>query len=443
MKTSLEEINTVKKKLSVEIESQEVDKKLNEAYRDLKKKAKIPGFRQGKVPRNILERHFQDQVADDVIRALINETFPKAIDEMKTFPLGAPLLEKDSLKKGENFKYSAVMEVKPQFDVSDYMGLEIEKEKCSVTDDDIEAQLDQIRKAGGKMNALEEDRAVLKDDYVVLDYEAFEDGTPLEEIKTSNFLLKVGSGDFHPKFEEGLIGLNKEEEKEIEVDFEDGFYHSMLSGKKIRFNVKITDIKQLVLPELDDEFAKGLGADFDNLEDLKKKIRETTVTQEEERTEKEMKQRLLHKIAATLDFELPQILIENEIDYAVESVKQNLARSGADLGKAGLSEEKLRSDFKPAAETRVREMLVLEEITKKEDIAINEEELAEGFKDLASKTGQDIETLRKYYEARDMVESLRENLLQEKTLNNLVENANIIEVEKGAITQDLSEKENS
>ena len=442
MKTSLGEISAVKKKLSVEIESQEVEKKLNEAYRDLRKKAKIPGFRQGKVPIGILEKHFGDQVADDVTRALINETFPKALDEVKTFPLGAPLLEKEPLKKGEDFKYSAVMEVRPQFDVNNYTGLEIEQEKCSVTDDDIEDQLDKIRKAGGKMVAIEEKRPVRKDDYVVLDYESFENGKPLEDIKASNFLIKVGSGDFHTKFEEGLIGLSKEEEKEIEVDFEDSFYHSKLASKKILFNVKITDIKDMVTPELNDEFARGLGADFNDLEDLRTKVRENTIAQEEKRINKDLRQRLVQKIAATVNFELPQVLVENEIDYAVESVKQNLVRSGADLERVGLSEEKLRNDFRSVAEKRVKELLVLGEITKKENISINEEELAEGFKELAATTGQDIETLRKYYEARDMVGSLRENLLQEKTLNYLVENANIIQVEKGAITQNPSEKEN-
>ncbi len=441
MKTSLAEISSVKKKLSVEIESQEVEKKLNEAYRDLKKKARIPGFRQGKVPLSILERHFGDQVADDVTRTLISETFPKALDEVKTFPLGTPLLEKEPLRRGEDFKYSAVMEVRPQFDINNYKGIEIQQEKCLVTDDDIEEQLDQIRKAVGKMASIEGKRPVQKGDYVVINYESFENEKPLEDIKASDFLLKVGSGDFHAKFEEGLIGLYKDEETEIEVDFEDEYYHSRLAGKKIHFNVRLTDIKELILPELNDDFARGLGGEFNDLEDLRKKIRENAIKQEEKRINKDLRQRLLQKIATTVDFEIPQVLVENEIDYAVESVRQNLVRSGADLEKAGLSEEKLRNDFRSAAEKRVKELLVLGEITKREDITINDEELAEGFKELSANTGQDIKTLRKYYEARGLVDSLRENLLQEKTLNYLVQNANIINVEKGAMTQDLSEKE--
>ncbi|MBK5100081.1 MAG: trigger factor [Desulfobacteraceae bacterium] len=435
MKTRLEEISAVKKKLSIEIESQEVDRKLNEAYREVGKKAGIPGFRPGKVPRKVLERYFGKQVVDDVMTNLVNETFPRAIEEVEAFPLGVPLLEKGSLKQGQDFKYTALMEVRPQFELKDYLGLEAEKERCSVTEEDAQNRLEEIRKAHGKLTAIEQDRPIKKDDYVVLEYEGFEEGQPLEGIKSTNFLLKVGSHDFHPAFEDSLIGLNKDDQKEIEADFEESYYHSRLAGKKVDFKVKIIDIKEMVLPELNDEFVLNLGADFKGLDELKNKVREALTAEEEKRIDRELKQRLSQKISESVDLELPEGVVESEINYAVENVKQNLIRGGSSLEKTGLTQEKLREDFRPGSEKRVKEMFILGEIAKREKITVDDEDLEKGFRELALSMGQSPEALREYYEARNLVDTLRNKLLEEKTLNYLVEHANIIDVEKGAISQ--------
>ena len=425
MRTNLEDITSVKKKLSVEIETEEVDRKFNKVYKELGKQVKIPGFRLGKVPRKILERHIGSQVTEDVVKDLINETLPGALEEVKTFPLGVPILEKETLKQGQDFKYSAIMEVRPQFEIENYLGLEVEKETCSVTEQDVQDQLAQIRNAHGTLTSIDSYRPIKKNDYVVLDYQGFEKGQPLEEIHASNFLLKVGGNDFHPKFEESLIGLKKDDEAEIKVEFESGYPHTKLAGKNVDFKIKIIDIKKMVLPELNDEFAQNLGADLKDLKDLNNKVRETILTQEEKRIDSELKRNLLKKVSDSVDFELPQTLVEAEIEQVVENVKQNLIRSGSNLEKTGLSEEKLRKDFRPASEKRVKNLLILGEIAKQEKLAVNEEDLNQGFKDLAASTGQDAETLRKYYQARNLMDALEEKLLEEKTLNYLVENAKI------------------
>jgi len=257
MRTNLEDITSVKKKLSVEIESEEVDRKFNKAYKELGKQVKIPGFRPGKVPRKILERHIGSQVTEDVAKDLINETLPGALEEVKTFPLGVPTLEKETLKQGQDFKYSAIMEVRPQFEIANYLGLDVEKETCSVTEQDVQDQLAQIRNAHGTLTSIDSNRPIKKNDDVVLDYQGFEKGQPLEEIHASNFLLKVGDNNFHPKFEESLIGLKKDDEAETKVEFEVSYPHTKLAGKTVDFKIKIIDIKKMVLPELNDEFAQN------------------------------------------------------------------------------------------------------------------------------------------------------------------------------------------
>jgi trigger factor len=219
MKASLEDISQVKKKLSVEIEAKEVNKKLNDAYGKIRKTTKIPGFRPGKVPRKILESYFGKQVEADVASELVNETFPKAVDETKAFPLSQPQLEKGPVKLDDKFVYSATMEVKPQFEVKDYLGLEAEKEMVSIGEDEVDKRLEQIREGNGKLESPAEPRPIQEGDFVVINYQGFEGDQPLDEVKNSNFMLNVGKKDIHEKFDEALVGLNKGDKTEIVVRF--------------------------------------------------------------------------------------------------------------------------------------------------------------------------------------------------------------------------------
>jgi trigger factor len=436
MKTRLEEISPVKKKLEIEIEAGEVDKRIDEAYRELRKGVRLPGFRPGKVPRKILERRFGSQVIDDVTRRLVSETLPKAVEETNTIPLSMPVIENEILKLGQNFKYSALMEVRPEFELKDYIGLEVEKERFSVDDEDVEAQLEEIRKTHGRLSSIESERGIKEEDFAVIEYEGFEDGKALEGIKNSNFLIRVGSHDFHPDFEKALIGLKKGEMSEFDVDFQEDYSQPKLAGRSVGFKVKVIDIKEMRLPELDDEFAKNLGADFKDLKDLKDKIRETLIEREEKRVDREMKMRLLKKVTDGVDFALPESLVDSELKGAIENIRQNFLRSGSSMEQAGLDEEKLKQDLKPASEKRVKDMLVLAEMARTNELDITEGELSGGFEELALKTGQDTQALRQYYEANNLKESFRQQLLEEKTLNYLVKGANIIEVEADKIKRE-------
>lgn len=436
MKTRIEEISPVKKKLEIEIEAGEVNKKVEEAYRELRKGARLPGFRAGKVPRKILERRFGNQVLDDVTRRLVNETLPKAVEQTNAVPLTVPVIENGILKVGQNFKYSAVMEVRPEFELKDYMGHEVQKEIFSVSEEDVEAQLEEIRKSQGQLSSLGKERGIREEDFAVIEYEGFEDGKPVEGIKNSNFLVKIGGNDFHPDFEKALIGLKKGDISEFNVNFEEDYFQPKLAGKSVRFKVKVIDIKAMNLPELNDEFAKNLGADFKDLLDLKDKIKNSLTEREEKRVDRELKMRLLKKVSDSVDFELPESLVESELNSAIENIRQNLLRSGSSMEKAGLTKEKLEEDLRPVSEKRVKDMLVLGEIARRNDLHITEAELSGGFRELALRAGQEPEALRKYYEANNLQESFRQQLLEEKTLNYLVKGANIIEVEADKIKRE-------
>jgi len=430
MKTNVEEISPVKRRLTVELDAEEVDKRIEDAYRTLKREAKVRGFRPGKVPRAILERYYGEKVAQDVTKGLVNETLPAAFEETDIYPLTMPLVENDALKKGQSFKYVAVMEVRPRIELKDYMGLEVEKERVEVSDQEVDLQLEEIRKAHGKLKPVEEDRGAAGDDCVVIGYEAFEGDRPIEGIKTENFMVRIGDRTIHPDFEAGLLGMKPGDSKEITVNFESDYRHEKLAGKKVTFKVRAADLKVMELPDLNDEFIAGLGEEFKNLETVRAKIREDLLAAKEKKADREVKRRLLDKISDTVDIELPESLVEAELRYAVESVRQNIQRMGSNFEKAGLSEEQIRQDFMTFSRKRVKDLLILGEIARQHDLTVSEIELNEGFRELAAGMGQDASLVHRYYEARGMMDSFREKLLEEKTLNFLVKGAKITETEE-------------
>ena len=446
MKTQVEQLTPTSKKLMIEIESEEVDRRIDRAYREIRKYARIRGFRPGKAPLKLLERYYGKQVTEDVQKELIGETFPKALEESELYPLNLPVLEKGPIERGKSFKYTAIMEVRPEIELGQYLGIQIEKQEVAVSDEDIQERLEQIRKSHGKLSSVEPERPVQEGDYVIIDYEAFSEGEPLEGMKATNFMTKIGNGDFHPELERGLLGAQKGEQREIHVEFEKDYYHKLLAGKAVDFRVKVVDIKQLELPELNDEFAKQLDPEVENLDAFKAKVKKLLLEEKEREAIRKAKEELMEKISEGLDIQLPLSLVESELTSAVESIKNDLLRSGLDLEKAGLSEDKLREDLKPSAEKKVKNFLILTEVAKRENIVVTEEDLDQAFKDLADATGQQVEPLRRYYEARDMIGPLKLRLLEQKTLNYLFEHANIITKQEDADTNrvnDSNEKESN
>ncbi|MFO8089937.1 MAG: trigger factor [Desulfatiglandaceae bacterium] len=429
MKTTVEEISSTMKKIVVEIDENEVARKLDEAYHALSLNVKIPGFRPGKAPRSLLETRFGPRVREDVSRDFVANTLPTALTEANVNPLGYPEIEKDVPKKGKPFVYSASLEVRPVFEVKEYKGIEIEKEKVEVTDEQVQAKLESIVQSHGKLKPVEDRATVEEDDYVVLDYQAFEGDEPLEDIYAENYMLQVGSGDFHQSFEKSLVGLEKGSQKDIEVDFEETYHHSKLAGKHILFRVTISDINTIELPPLDDDFARGLGGDFSDLEDLKNKLRESMLSEMERRVDKEARQRLLEKISTSVEIDLPQVLVNSELSYAIDSVKQNLARSGLSVEKAGISDEKLGEDLRPASEKRAKELLILGQIARQENLDVEDSDLDDAFNGIAAAASQPAEVMRRYYESKGLMDSLKEKILEEKTLKYLIDNANLIEVD--------------
>ena len=424
MNINIEEISSIKKKVNVEIPVDQVTKEIDSFYGELKKKAKIKGFRPGKVPRNILERYFKDYVKTEVTQKLIQDTYPTVLSENNLHPVSPPVIDPGELERGKPLQYSATVEVKPDIKIEDYLGLKIEGKKEGVKDEEVEERLKGLQNLHAQLKTVPEARPIQKGDYVIFDYEAWMDNKPLEEGKAIDFTVEVGSGRFIPDLEEKLIGLRPEDEREIEISFPEDYGFKKWAGKKISFHVKIKELKEKILPPLDDEFAKDLG-DYSSLEELKVKLKEDIGKEKELTLERQLKDQLVDQLLRASPFEVPESLVEEQSKTLVSDTKLRLATQGIDLKNLSMSEEKLQQDYRALAQRQVQTFLLLEKIAAQEGITVTDEEAEERLRGIAERTQQKFDAVKRYYEKNNLILELRAGILNEKTLNFLLQKANI------------------
>ncbi len=424
MKVNVEDISSIKKKVNVEIAEDQVTKEVDSFYSELRRKAKIKGFRPGRVPRNILERHFKDYVKAEVIQKLIENTYPAALSENNLHPVSNPMIDPGELESGKPFQYAATIEVKPDIKLEGYVGLNIEGKKEGTKDEEVEERLKNLQNLHAQLKTISEARSVQSGDFVILDYEARMGNKPLEEGKAIDFAVEVGSGRFIPEFEEKLIGLKPEEEKEIEISFAEDYGYKKWAGKTISFHVKIKEIKEKVLPSLDDEFAKDLG-DYSSLEEFKLKLKAEIEKEKERALERQLKDQMVNQLLQANSFEIPDSLVEEQAKALASDTKLRLATQGVDLKNLGVSEEKLQQDYQEMARKQVRTFLILEKIADQEGITVTDGETEDRLREISERTRQKFDVVKRYYEKNGLIPEVKAGIMSEKTLNFLLQKANI------------------
>jgi trigger factor len=424
MKASVEEISSIKKKISVEIPEDQIAKEVDSFYRDLGKKAKIKGFRPGKVPRNILERYFKDYVKAEIVQKLIQDTYPQALSERDLQPVSPPTIDPGEFELGKPFQYSVVVEVKPDIKLEGYAGLKIEGKKEEVKDEEIEERLKALQNLHANLKTISDARPIQAGDYVIIDYEASLDGKPLEGGKAIDFTVEVGSGQFIPAFEEKLIGVKPEGESDIEVSFPEDYGYQKWAGKTISFHVKIKEIKEKILPSLDDEFAKDLG-DYSSFEELKTKLRGEIEKEKELALERQLKDQMVDQLLAANPFEVPESLVEEQTKALISDTKLRLSAQGLELKNLGITEEKLQGDYKTMAEKQVRTFLILEKIAGQEGISVTDEEADDRLREISERMHQKFDVVKRYYEKNGLLPEVKTGIIRDKTLNLLLEKANL------------------
>jgi len=424
MKVNVEDISSIKKKVNVEIAEDQVTKEVDSFYSELRRKAKIKGFRPGKVPRNILERHFKDYVKAEVIQKLIENTYPAALSENNLHPVSNPMIDPGELESGKPFQYAATIEVKPDIKLEGYVGLNIEGRKEGTKDEEVEERVKNLQNLHAQLKTISEARSVQSGDFVILDYEARMGNKPLEEGKAIDFAVEVGSGRFIQEFEEKLIGLKPEEEKEIEISFAEDYGYKKWAGKTISFHVKIKEIKEKVLPALDDEFAKDLG-DYSSLEEFKLKLKAEIEKEKERALERQLKDQMVNQLLQANSFEIPDSLVEEQAKALASDTKLRLATQGVDLKNLGVSEEKLQQDYQEMARKQVRTFLILEKIADQEGITVTDGETEDRLREISERTRQKFDVVKRYYEKNELIPEVKAGIMSEKTLNFLLQKANI------------------
>ncbi len=424
MNVTVEEISSIKKKINIEIHVDQVTKEVESFYQQVGKQAKIKGFRSGKIPRGILERYFKDHVKSEVIQKLIQESYPAALSEKDLHPVSPPVIDPGELESGKPFQYSATVEVKPEIKIDGYIGLNIEGKKESAKEEEVEERLKGLQNLHAQLKTVPELRPVQSGDHVIIDYEARMDNKPLEEGKAVDFTVEVGSGRFIPALEEKLVGLNLEEEKEIEVPFPEDYGYKKWAGKTVSFLVKVKEIKEKVFPPLDDEFAKDLG-DYASLEDLKAKLKEEIEKEKELMLDRQLKDQMIEQLIQANSFEIPESMVVEQAKALVSDTKLRLASQGIALKNLNIPEEKLQEDYREVAQKQVRTYLILEKIAAQEGITVTDEEADERLQSISERTHQKFDVVKRYYEKNGLIPELKTGILTDKTLNFLLEKANI------------------
>ncbi len=430
MKVTVENVSSVKKIMHVEISEENVARELNNAYKQLKNTAKIKGFRKGKAPRSVLERLFKKDVHNDVSSQLIQDSFIQALEEADLDIVGKPEIDPPELDKKGPYKYSATVEIKPKIEDIDFKNLPLKKPLYHVTDEEMDAQLKMLQKNLAKQNPIAEDRGVRENDFVLIDYEGFKNGKPFAETqKTENHAMKVGEGQILKEFDDQLMGMRTGDNRKIKVKFPEDYFNAKLANQEITFQVTLHEIRQEVLPEIDDEFAKNFGK-YETLKDLKGAITENLEQGYAKKAEQEMNEQIFKSLIKKTEFELPDSMVDYEMEGIIKEVESTLSYHNKSLEDQGLSREILLEKHRELAEKKVRRHLILGKIVEQENMTLSDEELENSYEEMAKGYNQPVEEIKKYYsQNKDSLEFFKQTLLEKNALDLIIKNSIIEEVE--------------
>ncbi|WP_453994612.1 trigger factor [Bacillus nitroreducens] len=410
--------------LTIEVDAETFNKGLDEAFKKVVKQVNVPGFRKGKMPRGMFEKRFGvESLYQDAIDILLPDAYENAIKETGIEPVDRPEVDVEQIEKGKSLIFTAKVTVKPEVKLGEYKGLEVEKLDETVTDEEVEAEIKQLQERNAEL-VVKEDGTVENGDTVVIDFEGFVDGEAFEGGKAENHSLEIGSGSFIPGFEEQLVGVAAGAEKDVEVTFPEEYHAENLAGKPATFKVKVHEIKGKELPELDDEFAKDVDDEVETLEELKAKTRTRLEETKKRDAENNLKDTLIEKASENAEIDIPEAMVNTELDRMVREFEQRLQMQGMNLDLyfqfSGQDENALREQMKEDAGKRVRVNLTLEAIAKAENIEVTEEEVNAELESMSSMYGVSAEELKQMLGG---VDGIKEDLKIRKAIDFLVENS--------------------
>ena len=425
MSLQVEKMEKNMAKLTIEVSAEELEKAIQGAYLKQRGKISVPGFRKGKVPRQMIEKMYGVEIFyEDAANALIPEAYSKAYDECEEAIVSQPKIDVIQLEKGKPFIFTAEVALKPEVTLGEYKGVKVDKVSTRVTAKEVDARLEAEQKKNARTITVD-DRAVQDGDDIVLDFEGFVNGVAFEGGKGENYSLTIGSGSFIPGFEEQLVGAELEKEVEVNVTFPTEYHSADLAGKDAMFKCTVHEIKVKELPELDDEFAAEVS-EFDTLEaykaDIKAKIKDEKIADGKRKKEDQA----VEKAVENASMEIPEAMIDTQVQQMAQEFSQRMQSQGLTMEQyfqfTGLTAAKMLEEMRPQAVKRIETRLVLEAIVKAESIEITEEKFEEELEKMAAMYQMEVEKLKEYMGEAEK-EQMKADMAVQEAVTFLVDNA--------------------
>ena len=411
-------------KLEITVEAEKFNDAIKKVYFKSAKYFNIPGFRKGKAPMNIVEKYYGKEIFyEDAFNEVAGEALDEAVKENDLYVVSRPDIDVTQIEKGKDLIFTAVMQTKPEAELGKYKGVEIKKIEYKVTDEDIEHELGHMQEHNARMITVE-DRPVESGDIVTIDFEGFVDGKAFDGGKAEGHELEIGSNTFIPGFEDQIIGMKIDEEKDINVKFPEEYFSKELAGKDATFKVKLHEIKKKELPKLDDEFAKDVS-EFDTLKELKEDIKSKQQKQNDDKAKYETEDAVIKAVCENVKVDIPSGMIETEVDNMIKDIEQRLSYQGLKLEQylqmMGKTTEEMRKEYEPQAIDSIKSRLALEAVIKAEKIEATEEEVDEKMKEMAKNYGKEND--EEFMKNENVRNYIKDGLTSQKAIEFLVKNA--------------------
>ena len=411
-------------KLEITVQAEKFEEAIKKVYFKSAKYFNIPGFRKGKAPMQIVEKYYGKEIFyEDAFNEVAQDALEEAVKEKKIDVVSRPDIEITQIEKGKDLIFTAIMQTKPEVKLEKYKGIEIKKIEYNVTDEDIKHELEHMQEHNSRIITVE-DKPVEKGNIATIDFEGFVDGKAFEGGKAEGHELEIGSNTFIPGFEDQIIGMKIDEEKDIKVTFPKEYFSKELAGKEATFKVKVHEIKKKELPKLDDEFAKDVS-EFDTLKELKESIKEKQQKQNEEKAKYETQDAVIKEICKNMKVEIPSGMIELETDNMEQEMEQRLAYQGLKMEQylqmLGKTQEDMRKEYEPQAIEGIKSRLAIEAVIKAEKIEATQKEIEEKLKEMAKNYNKEND--EEFLKNENVKKYIKEGIESEKAIEFLVKNA--------------------
>lgn len=421
MKTDIQEVENEKNTviLKVEVPSEDIADSINKAYKEISEKVKIPGFRKGKIPPQVIDRMIgKDAVLNEALNDLIPLFYPKAVESSGIDPVSMPQIDIKQLEDDKPLIFTAKVQVRPEVELGDYKEITLPEQTTKATKEEVDKQLNSMRDKFAQLEPVSK-RALKKGDYALIDFEGFMNGKPFEGGSGTDYMLEIGSGTFIPGFEDQLVGAKRGEERDINVTFPDDYQAEFLAGHDAVFNVKVKEIKEKKLPKIDDDFAKNVSQ-FETLAELKKDVKKTIEEKKKSQANFKRRNEVVEYVADRAKVDLPSALIERQMDIMLEDLEDTLKRQKTDisvyLAQMGDDKQHFRESFRNESTKRVKQNLVLEAVTKAENIDVGDEDVEAEIRKLAEGSNQDFDDLKAQM-TEEHIDYLKDRLRLMKTVD--------------------------